>query len=325
MKESHGEGPASHADPEPCSESREALVEALEGAHTGQPLSCEITKTRTPTPLTEAEGNIVGGNKGKPSASPAQSKTLSMRGNFLHGNRETPRTSAAKDGAADRSEKAKSPASDMHVLGESDDRVVPEQPAKEDDRSFWSLYERVSAAKVKCERDLATARGRRSTKGNMDRPAATRTQSRGLLASPGLDRVREVARRDKRAKFTALLHHISVESLRESFHALKHGAAPGVDGVTWQQYEEGLEDRLMDLHRRVHRGTYRARPRSGHTYPSPTGSERLGIAAFEDKIVQHAVVTVSTRSTRDFRVFPMASGPDAASIMPGRIACRDHG
>jgi group II intron reverse transcriptase/maturase len=181
----------------------------------------------------------------------------------------------------------------MHVLGESDDRVVPEQPAKENDRSYWSFYEWVSAAKAKEQRRLETVRERRSTKGNTDRPAASRTQSRGSVASPGLDRVREVARRDKRAKFTALLHHVSVELLRESFHALERGAAPGVDGLTWRQYEEGLEDRLMDLHRRVHLGTYRAQPSKRAYIPKPDGQLRpLGIAALEDKIVQHAVVKV---------------------------------
>jgi group II intron reverse transcriptase/maturase len=102
-----------------------------------------------------------------------------------------------------------------------------------------------------------------------------------------------VAREDKRAKFTALLHHVTVEQLRQSFLALKRGAAPGVDGITWQQYQEGLEDRLMDLHRRVHAGTYRAQPSKRAYIPKADGRMRpLGIAALEDKIVQHAVVQV---------------------------------
>ena len=98
---------------------------------------------------------------------------------------------------------------------------------------------------------------------------------------------------DKRARFTALLHHVTVDLLRESFLALKRQAAPGVDGITWEQYEVDLETHLRDLHGRVHRGAYRAQP-SRRTYiPKADGKLRpLGIAALEDKIVQQAVVTV---------------------------------
>jgi group II intron reverse transcriptase/maturase len=213
--------------------------------------------------------------------------------NSPHGNRDTPCPPVEDGESAGRSEKAQRQSSDMHGRGESDDRVVPEQPAKEGDLNFWTLYERVSAAKVKCEQDLETARGRRSTEGNADKPAAPRTQSRDICAPIGLARVQEVARKDKRAKFTALLHHVTIDLLRESFYALKRAAAPGVDGVTWQQYEVGLEDRLLNLHQRVHTGTYRAQPSKRAYIPKPDGRLRpLGIAALEDKIVQHAVVTV---------------------------------
>ena len=94
-------------------------------------------------------------------------------------------------------------------------------------------------------------------------------------------------------KFTALLHHLTVELLRESFYSLKRKAAPGVDGVTWQEYEDGLEDRLTDLHGRVHRGAYRAKPSRRVYIEKADGRQRpLGVAAMEDKIVQHAVVTI---------------------------------
>ena len=300
MKESHDQGPASQVDPESCVSDRKVAGEALTGAHTGQVSSCEITQSGTPTPLSEAEGNITGGADGEPPVSPAQSQTLkrdpvlrSMCGNSLHGNRETPRPHADDGESAGRSEKAQSQSSDMHGRGESDDRIVPEQPAKEGGQSFWSLYERVSAAFVRREDEPATAGGRRSTEGNTNSPAAPRTQSRDQCASTGLARVQEVARRDKRAKFTALLHHVTVDLLRDSFHALKRGAAPGVDGVTWQQYAVGLDDRLVDLHTRVHTGTYRAQPSKRAYIPKPDGRLRpLGIAALEDKIVQQAVVTV---------------------------------
>jgi group II intron reverse transcriptase/maturase len=105
--------------------------------------------------------------------------------------------------------------------------------------------------------------------------------------------VRLAARRDRRARFTALLHYVTIDRLRESFYALKRKAAPGADGITWQQYEVNLEDRLADLHQRVHQGTYRAQPSRRVYIPKPDGRLRpLGIAAVEDKIVQQVVVWV---------------------------------
>ena len=103
----------------------------------------------------------------------------------------------------------------------------------------------------------------------------------------------EASRRDGSLRFTNLLHHITVELLGEAYRALNPKAAPGVDGVTWAEYGEGLENRLRDLHGRVHRGGYRAQP-SLRTYIAKTDSRQrtLGIAALEDKIVQMAVVRV---------------------------------
>ena len=118
------------------------------------------------------------------------------------------------------------------------------------------------------------------------------TQS-GKSMSQGLDGVRQAARARKQERFTALLHHLNVGLLRESFYALKRKASPGVDGVTWQEYETGLEDRLIDLHNRVHRGAYRAQPSRRVYIPKADGQQRpLGIAALEDKVVQQAVVTI---------------------------------
>jgi len=111
--------------------------------------------------------------------------------------------------------------------------------------------------------------------------------------SQGLAGVRKAARKDKKVRFTALLHHLTVDRLRESFYALKRKAAPGVDGVTWQEYEPGLQESLIDLHSRVHRGTYRAKPSRRVYIEKADGRQRpLGIAALEDKIVQQAVVAV---------------------------------
>jgi len=109
----------------------------------------------------------------------------------------------------------------------------------------------------------------------------------------GLERVRQAAKARKKEKFTSLLHHVTVELLRESFYALKRKAAPGVDGLRWPDYEMELEDNLQDLHARVHRGAYRALPVRRRYIPKPGGKQRpLGIAALEDKIVQRAVVAV---------------------------------
>jgi RNA-directed DNA polymerase len=129
--------------------------------------------------------------------------------------------------------------------------------------------------------------------------------------SQGLHGVRERARKNKQERFTALLHHVSVERLRENFYGLKRKAAPGVDGMTWKEYETGLEDRLKDLHGRVHRGAYRALPSKRTYIPKANGKLRpLGIAALEDKIVQSAVVTVLNQIyEEDFRGFSYGFRP----------------
>jgi retron-type reverse transcriptase len=102
----------------------------------------------------------------------------------------------------------------------------------------------------------------------------TRLTQSGERVSQGLQGVRERARKNKHERFTALLHHITPELLRESFYALKRKAAPGVDGVTWQEYATGLEDRLRDLHGRVHRGAYQAQPSKRRWIPKPDGKQR---------------------------------------------------
>jgi RNA-directed DNA polymerase len=130
------------------------------------------------------------------------------------------------------------------------------------------------------------------TKENMGQPNLRRTPSRGSRPS-GLDRVRRVAKGNRKLRFTALLHHVTVDLLRSSYHNLKKGAAPGVDGLTWRDYGRDLEARLSDLHGRIHRGAYQARPSRRVWIPKSDGRQRpLGIAALEDKVVQHAVGTV---------------------------------
>jgi group II intron reverse transcriptase/maturase len=134
--------------------------------------------------------------------------------------------------------------------------------------------------------------GRTSPKGNGGEAAAARTQRREA-ASNGLVAVRHAARQSKSVRFTALLHHITVDLLRQSYLALERHSAPGIDGVTWQAYGENLEEKLTDLHDRVHKGSYRARPARRTYIPKADGSQRpLAVLCLEDKVVQQAVATV---------------------------------
>jgi RNA-directed DNA polymerase len=161
----------------------------------------------------------------------------------------------------------------MDERGKSDGPVVPA-----------NLPNKAAAAEAGEERGPA--------KGNTDgKPRPGRSAGSGV--SHALDRVREVARRDKDARFTALLHHVSLERLVLAYWALSPKAAPGVDGVTWQDYGQDLVADLRDLHDRVHSGRYRARPSRRAYIPKADGRLRpLGIAALEDKILQRAVAGV---------------------------------
>ena len=125
---------------------------------------------------------------------------------------------------------------------------------------------------------------------NPQRTGTVRTQSRGAV-SPGAERIRQFVERKPGEKLIALLHHITPEALEAAYLALKRDAAPGVDGVTWREYGDGLDERLLDLHGRVQRGAYRAKPVRRVEIPKPDGGIRpLGIVSLEDKIVQRAVV-----------------------------------
>ena len=131
--------------------------------------------------------------------------------------------------------------------------------------------------------------GRPLTKENMEEPNSCQTQSRESESS-GLDRVRQVAKKDKKVQFTALLHHVTYGLLLLSYLNLKKKAAAGVDGVTWAEYGENLEERLVDLQGRIQSGAYRAQPSRRVWIPKADGRQRpLGIAALEDKIVQSAI------------------------------------
>jgi RNA-directed DNA polymerase len=164
----------------------------------------------------------------------------------------------------------------MNDRGKSDSRVVPVKPTNNAGRP---------AAEPVEERRLA--------KGNMDQQNASRTLSRDDDASSALDRVRQAARKDKEAQFTALLHHVDLARLWRAYAGINPKAAPGVDQMTWDAYGQDLRANLEDLLRRVHSGAYRASPSRRVYIPKPDGRQRpLGIATLEDKIVQRAVVEV---------------------------------
>jgi group II intron reverse transcriptase/maturase len=163
----------------------------------------------------------------------------------------------------------------MHAGEESDEDIVPMK---------WSNNEGSLSAE--------TVEGRSSPEENGGQATAVRTQRRGP-ASSRLEAVRRTARHDRKVRFTALLHHITIDLLRQSYIALKRDAAPGIDGVTWRSYGENLEAKLKDLHDRIHKGGYRARPAKRTYIPKADGTQRpLSVWCLEDKIVQHAVVTV---------------------------------
>jgi RNA-directed DNA polymerase len=218
--------------------------------------------------------------KRKPLMDAAESETLRMRGNSLHGNRETLETSSSSDEG--RSEKALCRTSDAHVSRESDGPIVPKKRANKAGRTMPRM---VPPAAESVE-------GRGSTKGNATETLHVPDSEPGKHGI-GLWGVREAAKRDKKLRFTALLHHVTPELLRASYFALKRSASPGVDGMTWQAYGRDLEQRIVDLHGRVHRGAYWAQPSKRAWIPKADGRQRpLGIAALEDKIVQQAVKTV---------------------------------
>ena len=135
--------------------------------------------------------------------------------------------------------------------------------------------------------------GRNLTKRNTHQQNSSRTLSRTESEPSALMRVRQRAQKNRDTKFTALLHHIDICRLKAAYFSLKRCASAGVDGVTWREYGANLEDHLRDLHDRLHRGAYRAKPSRRVYIPKSDGRQRpLGIASIEDKIVQRAAVEV---------------------------------
>ena len=156
---------------------------------------------------------------------------------------------------------------------------------------------------------------RAGAKGNTHQQSTYWTQNQARV-SQALERIRQVARERKKERFTALFHHIGIELLGEAFYELKEDAAPGVDRLTWKDYEADLGRNLEDLHDRVQRGAYRALPSRRVYIPKPDGRQRpLAVAALEDKIVQRAVVALlNAIYEEDFLGFSCGFRPGAARM-----------
>jgi retron-type reverse transcriptase len=173
----------------------------------------------------------------------------------------------------------------VHGHKKSDSAIVAVKPANKAGKLAAKRYAAEPTAAEPVE-------PRAETKGNAGQQSTRRAQSR-VSVSQALERIRKVARERKEERFTALFHHISIDLLEEAFYELKEDAAPGVDKLTWRDYEADLDRHIEDLHDRVQGRAYRALPSRRVYIPKPDGRQRpLAVAALEDKVVQRAVVTL---------------------------------
>jgi RNA-directed DNA polymerase len=238
-----------------------------------------------PTPSWQAEGSIAHGAMREPWADLARSEIPCTHGTSVSENREIPRSpvrAASEMGEAPTGRGVGGPLGEgdcrtpeMYERGKSDRPVLPAKPPNKPGRPGAEAVE-----------------GRGLAKGN----TASKTRPghcAGHGVSSALGRVRRAAQMDKQVRFTALLHHVTADRLRSAYEALSRDAAAGVDGVSWQDYGQDLEENLRDLHARVQRGSYRARPSRRVYIPKADGRQRpLGVAALEAKLLQRAVVEV---------------------------------
>ena len=273
MKVQYGKEVASHSGPESCGGAREGASETLTGETGRSGIEPRNQDSGMPTLLSEAEGNTEQGANRKSCDGPARSETLHMPGSLLHGSWEISIAPGAQTPGSAGKASGREPVT--KAVEKSDSPIVPGKPSN----------------KGQCPAEVVEGRG--EAKGNAEQTSASRTLSRTSYASTSLERVREAARRNRRLRFSALLHHITPQLLAASFYSLQRNAAAGVDGVTWRKYEEILAQRVPVLHRMIHTGAYRATPSRRVYIPKADGRQRpLGIASIEDKIVQQAVVTV---------------------------------
>jgi RNA-directed DNA polymerase len=209
----------------------------------------------------------------------SESETLRMDESTHRGNRESSATPCGDHSPMGRSDKAIGYNADMYVAEQSDGLVVPTKRANKATEALLPLA-------------AESVEGRGSVEGNEEQSRVDRTQCR-THRSCGLLGVRFAAEKDRKLRFTNLMHHLTLELFHAAFFDLKKNAAAGIDEVTWREYHLDFETRLRQLHARVHSGCYRAQPSKRQWIPKADGRLRpLGIAALEDKIVQSAVVTL---------------------------------
>jgi retron-type reverse transcriptase len=154
----------------------------------------------------------------------------------------------------------------MHGHEKSDFVIVAMKPAN---KAEQPVAERSAGEPTAAE----SVEPRTETKGNANQQSTCRAQNRGNVTQ-ALERIRKVAKERKKERFTALFHHIGIDLLRKAFLELKGDAAPGVDRLTWRDYEADLGRKLEDLHSRVHRRAYRALPSRRVYIPKPDGRQR---------------------------------------------------
>jgi RNA-directed DNA polymerase len=277
MKESYGEDAAHHTGSESCLDGPRGSGEALTGESTGELLNSENTKSWEPSRLGECEGEMDCCDKKRAAGRPSGVRELGMCGHSLSGNQETSgRSLPGGEGAeAGVTGKVNSQTPVAESTEESDGNKVPKKSPNKGGEAPAEAVE-----------------GKTPTERNSGQEAANRMQSR-QFASNGLDRVRQRAEADKTVRFNNLYHFLKADLLRESFYELKRNAAPGVDGVTWREYELKLETRLPALENELHEGRYRATPAKRGYITKEDGRQRpLGIQAVEEKVVQQACVTI---------------------------------
>ena len=251
----YDEDVASHIAPKPCVVSREGRGEASAGDRAGWPSSRESAYSRTPTGLptwkaTRAAALPRAAVRSGVVSRPQHAWTLLARepGDLVADRRRC--APSARVG------KAKGPKPAMNGNEKSDLTIVAMKPANERPRGSKEWVER-----------------RVGAEGNVGGPHGVRAQERAATSS-GIDRVRKAAQERKGEEFTTLLHHIDAALLRQAYDWLKRDAAPGVDGMTWDAYGEGLEAHLRDLESRIHLGSYRAQPSLRAYIPKPDGRQR---------------------------------------------------
>ena len=252
------EGVAIHDGPESCAVPREGYGEALTGECIGQPLSRERRIVPGADAVRTAEGKMDGRASRERPADPAWSQTLACAHALCTGTGRSHGWPAAHAPTGPHRE-GEEPKPMMHGREKSHSAIVAVKRANKTSASKTDVAEPVEP--------------RAGIAGNADEQRTLRTQGRARVTQ-ALGRVRQAAKLRKKEKLTALTHHISTDLLREAFLTLKRDAAPGVDGLTWQDYEAGLEGNLADLHARVHRGAYRAQPARRTYIPKTDGRQR---------------------------------------------------